>query len=224
LPAAPSPWLLAGLLLVAAVAAGVLVSGRAGAHAGYDRSEPAFAAELDSAPLRIGLWFSQELFRREGANTIRLVDAEGAELPLGEATVDSDDRSHLFAELEGELPPGRYLVKWTSLSAEDGDDDAGVYPFYVTRSPDASDKTADRALADELLIQFPGNQLEARLTEAESDLDPADPGPTTLPIAEEDAGGGEVSAGPITLAVMSVVAVLGLIGGRLLRSSRRKRS
>ena len=213
-----------GLLLVAAVAAGVLVSGHAGAHAGYDRSEPAFAAELDSAPVRIDLWFSQELFRREGANTIRLVDTKGVELPLGEATVDSNDRSHLFAELDGDLPPGRYLVEWTNLSAEDGDSDAGVYPFYVALLPDASDKTADHALADELLIQFPGDQMGAGLTEAESWLDPSAQGPTTLPIAEEDPGGGEVGTGPITLAAVSVVAVLGLIGGRLLRASRRKRS
>ena len=206
------------------MAAGVLVSGHAEAHAGYDRSEPSFAAELDSTPMRIDLWFSQELFRREGANTIRLVDTEGVELPLSEATVDSSDRSHLFAELDGELPPGRYLVKWTNLSAEDGDNDTGTYPFYVAQSPDASDKAADQTLADELLIQFPGEQIGAGLTEAASWLDPFDQGPTTLPITEEDAGGREVGTGPITLAAASVVAVLGLIGGRLLRASRRKRS
>lgn len=219
---------MAGLLLAAALGAGALVPGRAEAHAGYARSEPAFAAELGEAPERIDLWFSQELFRREGANTIRVLDATGVARPLGEATVDADDRAHLFALLEAELAPGRYLVEWSNLSAADGEDDAGRYSFYVAHTPTATEKAEDRALAAELLIPFPdshdeGDQMGDGLTETDEAPDPDDSGPTTVPLAEDDPGGG-VGAGPIALGAVSVLALLGLAGGRLRRAGRKGRS
>ena len=116
---------------------------RALAHASYERSEPAFAAELTQPPRRIDIWFSQQLFRQQGANTFLLRDinpalaephtpaAEVGVIASGELTLDNDDRFHAFAVLHVELPEGRYRVEWTSLSADDGDD--SKRPFRLLR-------------------------------------------------------------------------------------------
>ncbi len=212
--------LLLSIAATAGVIAGILWPSQTEAHASYVRSEPAFAAELTKAPDRIDLWFSQQLFRRQGANRIRLLDSTGAARLLSEALIDSADRQHLFAEVTEPLPPGRYVVEWTNLSAEDGDDDSGRYPFYVASIPAVADEANDRVLAEELLIPFPGDEPNLKQAEG-AEADTIDP--VTLPLAEELDDGG-IGAGPIALAIVSVIAVAGLVGGRIAKAGRNKRS
>ena len=126
------------------------------AHAAYRESSPAFAEVLDASPTAIEIRFSQELFRREGANRINLrhVDS-GSEIALGASLVENEDRHLMRAELTGELAVGRYLVSWANLSAEDGDADAGAYPFYLLRQPTNEEVATDREIAAELLLAYP---------------------------------------------------------------------
>ena len=191
---------------------------RAQAHAGYQRSEPAFAAELANAPTRIDLWFVQELFRRAGANTITLTDGDGVEWPTGAVVIDDEDRRHMATAIPGTLPANRYLVQWTNLSAEDGDTDEGMSVFYVGRAPTAAEREADRALAAELLIPYPGDSQPAGPSAS-----PAESGPNAEGTAHEghaaDAAvdeprlGGTATA-PLVMAAISGTAVIGLVWGR----------
>ena len=151
------------LALVVGLAAllAVLVVGlqSAGAHAAYAESEPAFAAVLETSPNRIELRFTQELFRREGANSIVLTQVEtGAPLRLGEVEIANQDRHLMAASVLEPLAAGRYEVSWTNLSAEDGDADRGSYPFYVGRQPTPEEAQLDREIAAELLISYPGDE------------------------------------------------------------------
>ena len=148
--AIPHAW--RGIALLAALLVALLASiarppAPVFAHAAYDRSEPAFAAELDAPPQRVDLWFSQQLFRQEGANTFAIRDPAGTEFAAGELTLDRDDRRHAFAEIAIALPQGRYFLAWTNLSADDGDDEAGRTVFYVGRAATAAEIEEDRALA-----------------------------------------------------------------------------
>lgn len=211
--------LLFSIAAIAVVIGGLLWPKHVEAHASYVRSEPAFAAELATAPDQIDLWFSQQLFRRQGANTIRLLDSSGTERLLNETVIDNADRKHLFARVAEPLPPGRYIVEWTNLSAEDGDDDSGRYPFYVAYSPSAVDEERDRSLAEELLIPYPGDDPDQRPIEAADETEAGISDPVTLPVAAEPDEGG-ISTGPIVLAVVSAVAVVGLMGGRLVKAKR----
>ncbi|MCY3887589.1 MAG: copper resistance protein CopC [Chloroflexi bacterium] len=215
--------LLFSIAAIAVVIGGLLWPSHVEAHASYVRSEPAFAAELATAPDRIDLWFSQQLFRRQGANTIRLLDSSGTARLVSEALIDSADRQHLFSSVAEPLPPGRYIVEWTNLSAEDGDADSGRYSFYVLYPPTAADRASDRALAEELLIPYPGDGPGQGQTEAteERTVDALDP--VTLPPAVEPDEGG-ISAGPIALAIVSAVTVAGLAGGRLIKARKDRRS
>ncbi len=180
------------------------------AHAGYERSEPAFAAELTQAPRRIDIWFSQQLFRQQGANSFRLTDAGadagGAAIAGGELTLDSDDRLHAFAVLNVELPEGRYFVDWTSLSADDGDDTSGRFVFYVGRVASAAEIAEDRALAAELLVPYPGDETDAAATDA-----PPPPRPPALRDEQTESG---LDVTVLAIAAVGLVAIVGLVVAR----------
>ena len=119
---------LALLLGCVALGLGSLV---ASAHAGYARSEPTAGAVIPQAPDEVQVWFTQELFRRAGANTLEVVGPDGARVDKQDAWIDDDDRTHMIVSLQADLPAGAYTVRWGSLSAEDGDADSGEFSFTV---------------------------------------------------------------------------------------------
>ena len=101
------------------------------AHARYLRSEPGHGAIVSDSPTRVDIWFTQELFRRQGENRIELTGPDGRPVTAGDPMVDDDDRTHLWVPIEEELLPGTYHVNWRNLSAEDGDSDEGQFAFVL---------------------------------------------------------------------------------------------
>lgn len=186
----------------------------AAAHAAYASSTPAFGAVLDAAPAQIELRFTQQLFRREGANQLRLERAaDGAAIALSDVTIDNADRAAMRAQLLEPLPPGRYLVSWQNLSADDGDTDSGVYPFYVGVGPSAEEEAADRALAVELLIAYPGDEPQ----DAAAETAPEPSAPTV--VRREAAPSGGIAASSIIWLAFGGVA-LAAVGASLRRFRR----
>jgi copper resistance protein C len=118
------PTFLAALVALAAARS-------AWAHAGYVRSAPGENAVVAEAPAQVEIWVSQDLFRRQGENWIRVTGPDGAEAHAGEAVIDDDDRRHMTVALAAGLPAGEYTVAWRTLSAEDGDNDEGSFTFTV---------------------------------------------------------------------------------------------
>ena len=150
------------VIAMAALVAALALTEPAAAHAAYASSTPAFAEVLEDSPESLELRFSQELFRRAGANTMRLERAaDGAAIGLGQITIENAERAAMRADLLEPLEAGRYLVSWQNLSADDGDDDSGTYPFYVGRGPTEAEQAADREIARDLLIPYPGDEAEA---------------------------------------------------------------
>jgi methionine-rich copper-binding protein CopC len=101
------------------------------AHADYERSEPSAGAVIPEAPDEVHVWFTQELFRRAGANTLEVVGPDGIRVDKEDARIDDDDRTHMIVSLQAGLPAGRYTVRWRTLSAEDGDTESGEFDFVV---------------------------------------------------------------------------------------------
>lgn len=216
LPAAPPAALLVALLTVlGGICAALSVVAPAAAHAAYASSAPAFGEVLDTAPAQIELRFTQQIFRREGANQLHLEHAaDGAAIALSDVTIDNADRAAMRAQLLKPLPPGRYLVSWQNLSADDGDTDSGVYPFYVGVGPSAEEEAADRALAAQLLIAYPGD--EPQDAAAESAPEPAAP---TVVRREAAPSGGIAASSIIWLAFGGVaLAAVGVTLRRFRRS------
>lgn len=119
-----------------------------GAHADYVRSEPAPNVVLAEPPARVDVWFTQEIFKREGANFVRVFDEQEVQVSEGNGTVDDDDRTHMFAELQSGLPAGRYIVRWMTTSDEDGDTDDGAFCFYAGVEPTAEQEVECTAFGE----------------------------------------------------------------------------
>jgi methionine-rich copper-binding protein CopC len=106
---------------------------------------------INEAPTRVDVWFTQEMFRREGANTLSVFGSDGAAVHVGEAELDDDGRVHLSIELAANLEPGEYEVRWTTLSAVDGDAAEGSFTF--TYDPDATPSTATPAVEEPAIVE-----------------------------------------------------------------------
>ncbi len=121
------------------------------AHSRYVRSEPGQGAIIATELERVQIWFTQDLFRRQGENRILVIGPDGNEVQSGEALIDDDNRRHMWVELQSPLAPGEYRVEWRNLSAEDGDTDEGDFMF--TLDPQA--KVTSTPMLEETETPFP---------------------------------------------------------------------
>lgn len=110
---------------------GLLFVETAYAHSAYLRSNPGADAVISSSPAKLDIWFSQELFRRKGENTIHVSGPDGQEVSVGETQIDDDDRKHIWVDLLPNLPVGKYLVEWKNTSVEDGHPTEGSFNFII---------------------------------------------------------------------------------------------
>ncbi len=89
------------------------------AHARCERSDPPAGAIVDGAPFVLRAWFSQE---RVSRSSLTVTDEAGTRVDLGDGRVDLDDpdRKLMLVSLPA-MSVGIYTVRWSTLSAEDGD-------------------------------------------------------------------------------------------------------
>ena len=115
--------------------------------------KPGDGAVLTSGPATVEIEMSQELGRREGANDIDVFDAAGTEVTTIAAVIDDGNRRKLSVSLPSGLKPGKYLVRWKSLSADDGDSASGQLSFTV--DPAAAPTAGKEILREDLLAGTP---------------------------------------------------------------------
>ena len=101
------------------------------AHADYDDTVPAVGEVVSQAPQQVQVWFTQELFRREGQNTLEVYDPDDQRVDLDDAAIDDDNRKLMTVSLQSDLPNGVYTVRWRTLSADDGDTAEGEFQFTI---------------------------------------------------------------------------------------------
>lgn len=106
--------LVLALALVALVATGSPAQG----HALLIRSDPAQDARLFEPPATVTGWFSEPL--EAGVSSLKVVDASGARVDLGDTQIDPGDPTKMTVSLRKVLGPGFYLVTWETLSRIDG--------------------------------------------------------------------------------------------------------
>ena len=119
------------LLIGILIAGGLLFTETAHAHSAYVHSNPGADAVIATSPAKVEIWFSQELFRRKGENVIHVSGPDGLEISSGKTTIDDDDRTHIWVELNPNLPAGKYLVEWKNISVEDGHSTEGSFNFSI---------------------------------------------------------------------------------------------
>ncbi|MDP2328696.1 MAG: copper resistance protein CopC [Dehalococcoidia bacterium] len=111
------------------------------AHSEFVRANIPAGEAVRNAPERLETWFSQELFRREGANALEVVGAGGERFDDGVLVIDDADRRHVSVGLRADMPPGFYTVTWRTLSAVDGDPAEGTFVFTI--DPNAPEATPE---------------------------------------------------------------------------------
>ncbi|MGH2536784.1 MAG: copper resistance protein CopC, partial [Candidatus Promineifilaceae bacterium] len=125
-----------GRLAVILLAAGLLLAaGRAEAHGGIVRSEPAANASLEAAPARVSIWFTEPV--EPGLSRIQVLDAAGQGVDGGDGQVEPAEPTRLSVGLPS-LPDGAYTVAWRNVSAVDGHALEGVFRFGVGVAPPAA--------------------------------------------------------------------------------------
>src|SRR5260370_33131217 len=87
--------------------------GAAYAHAFLDHADPRVGNTVKSPPRAVALWFTQNL--KSAFSTIEVLDANGARMNAGNASVDASDRKLLRVPVKV-LPAGTYMVRWHVLS------------------------------------------------------------------------------------------------------------
>ena len=141
------------------------------AHARFLRSDPGPGAVISVAPKRVDLWFSQDLFRRQGENWILVFGPLGDEVQTGETQIDDDHRHHMWVELQSPLEPSEYIVEWRNLSAEDGDNDVGEFSFTLDPLAEAT----STPMLDQTETPFPTPSPKSTATLAAASPTPENP-------------------------------------------------
>ena len=124
------PRLVATLGVTITLALVLLLPASVAAHARLDRSLPAVDAVVESTPIEVRIWTSQELTL--SGNRIQVTDAAGTRVDNDDARVDQSDpnRKQLAVSLQP-LAPGAYLVTYTLASAEDGHSATDTFTFTL---------------------------------------------------------------------------------------------
>jgi methionine-rich copper-binding protein CopC len=115
--------------VVVASLAFTLLPATAFAHAEPARVRPGLGAVVTTPPPIIEIEMTQEMARQEGANDIDVFDEAGREVTTVAAAIDNANRKLLSVAMPSQLEAGQYVVRWRTLSADDGDADEGEYAF-----------------------------------------------------------------------------------------------
>ena len=111
------------------------------AHADYDHSVPSADEVVSQAPQQVQVWFTQELFRREGQNVLEVYGPDDQKVDQEDAAIDDDNRKLMTVSLQSDLPNGVYTVRWRTLSADDGDEADGEFQFTIQAEEPAPEVT-----------------------------------------------------------------------------------
>ena len=119
---------LACLMLLVAAAWWSLTPEGASAHANLASADPAPNSELDTAPDRIIIWFTEPI--EPALSSIRVLDAAGQQVDEGNSVVD-DLNPLVMSVGVGDIPDGTYTVAWSNVSTIDGHRVRGSFLFAV---------------------------------------------------------------------------------------------
>jgi methionine-rich copper-binding protein CopC len=123
--------------LAIALGATILVPTLAFGHADYESSTPGDGETVTTVPTRVDVYFTQEV-DPDGANSLNVTNASGADVDNNDATVDSADATHMSITLQSGLANGTYSVEWATVSGEDGEEDSDTFEFTVNAAAPTS--------------------------------------------------------------------------------------
>ena len=129
------PLLISGAALWLALA---LAVNTVAAHAELAESNPPNGALMEEPPEEVTLTFTQELDTT--GSSVAVFDQDGQQVDQGDGGVDLNDLDHkrMVVSLPASLTDDTYTVRWTAVSAEDGDTSDGAISFTVVTGEDVA--------------------------------------------------------------------------------------
>jgi copper transport protein len=132
------------VLLAAALVLALAPAG-AQAHALLERTVPKRGAELDAPPSQVAFYFSEPVEASFGA--VRVFDAEGGEVEVGEITRPQGRSDGVAVSLDPDLPDGTYTATYRVISA-DSHPVSGGFVFTVGEPSTGAAATVSELLED----------------------------------------------------------------------------
>jgi copper transport protein len=125
----------------------------ASAHANLVRSDPPADSVLPSGqvPAQVQIWFSEQ--PDPTYSSIRVVDARGMTVSVGNATVAPTNNQSLIIALKPKLPDGNYTVIWKTASAVDGHIVQSAFSFVVGQGNTGGRLSATLTLASQSKVE-----------------------------------------------------------------------
>ena len=182
------------------------------AHADYDRSVPSAGEVVSQAPQQVQVWFTQELFRREGQNALEVYGPDDQRVDQDDAVIDDDNRKLMTVSLQSDLPNGVYTVRWRTLSADDGDEADGNFQFTIQ---------ADEPAAETSPTTVPTTATTAAAANAQPPPTDTETAESTGP-QETPPPPGQADQGPGIPCLGSTAPALLLLGTVILAGRRRR--
>ena len=171
------------------------------AHAELVSATPGPGEEVESSPSELVATFNQDLDTSRTSLEVR--DVTGSAVAKGGELGDGPREFRLALP---RLAPGKYTVRWTSFSAEDGELARDSYTFTVLAAPSPSPSPTP-------------NPTPSVSTSASPTPVPAMPSPS--PVATPLPGGTDAAGdGVILIPILATSLVVGAIGVWLLRRRR----
>lgn len=118
---------LSGVAAAIVMAAAMLATPCASAHANLKSASPEAGAILAAAPRQITLAFSEKV--EEAFSSVSVADAQGRKVSTAKARVDAANPSVVNLDLPA-LAAGAYTVKW-AVAGHDGHRRMGEFQFTV---------------------------------------------------------------------------------------------
>lgn len=204
---------------VIAVALSLFATTAVSAHARYKSSTPSQGEVVSAPPSRVEITFSQDIQKIAGTYGINVSIEGGPPVIAGNASVNDAARDQLTVDLQPNLGPGRYVVRWKNVSDDDGDPAEGAFSFYLDVQPTAANIASDKDLeaigAEE---EIPGATTGAGTVAAVPSAGASAAGtPTTTAPAKSE--GGSNTGVYVVIGVIVVVVIVA--GGGWYAMSRR---
>jgi methionine-rich copper-binding protein CopC len=198
-----------GLLLVAATALVLLLPGLVAAHAELETSSPKDTEVVPGTPAEIWGTYS-EAVKVEGSSLVLQDAASGKELARG--GVDPDDDKRMVITPVPELALGDYIVKSTTVSADDNDIDREQWIFTVAPAASASPSAAPSATP----APTPSASTSASPSATTSASPTAAPSLSPTPAPSPSGSGSSTGSGTdALLPIVVVLVLLAVLGGYL---------
>ena len=130
-----------------------LIDQTVSAHANLRESSPQPSEELDSAPERVIIWFTEPI--EPAFSNIMVIAADGTNVSTGEPVFDPTEPTAMWVPLAN-LENGTYTVVWRNVSSVDGHKVTGSFLFAVG---EPLGSTTPANVEEQPLLQSPADPI-----------------------------------------------------------------